>query len=336
MWNDAFVCGFRRGYGTDMDKGLFNALQVRFVKLHFTLAFYEDSILPRDKVSAIRGGMGEMLLRMNCVRDRQCETCDFEKECTVQRVLYSPFDRKPDFVTTDGGVGYVLECENYQEHFKAGEKLDFYLILFGKTIVHFYQLYQAVSMLGEQEGLGKYHARFHIIGIRNMEGMSVSDGRTIDMDRYVVHMLYDYIMFRNLRCGPFAGKKDALLIFDTPLALKYQSEFIKDFQMEAILTSIRRRIYILDCFEGIESDSFYQTENSSVPKILRQEYNQVSVSRYSMRKDKKMILKGIRGSVLVTGITEDVLMLLLIGELIHIGKYTSFGFGRFHLKFVDL
>lgn len=92
----------------------------------------------------------------------------------------------------------------------------------------------------------------------------------------------------------------------------------------------------MDCFEGIESDSFYQTENSSVPKILRQEYNQVSVSRYSMRKNKKMILNGIRGSVLVTGITDDVLMLLLIGELIHIGKYTSFGFGRFHLKFVDL
>lgn len=319
-----------------MDKELLNALQVRFVKLHFTAAFCEDSILPRDKVSAIRGGMGEMLLRMNCVRDRQCRTCDFDRECTVQKILYSPFDRKPDFVTTDGGVGYVLECENYQEYFKAGEKLDFYLILFGKTIVHFYQLYQAISMLGEQEGLGKYHARYHIIGIKNMEGMLISDGKTVDMDRYVVHMLYDYIMFRNLRYGTFTGKKDALLIFDSPLALKYQGELLTEFQMEAILTSIRRRVYILDCFEGIESDSFYQTENSSIPKILRQEYHQASVSRYSMRKNKKMILQGIRGSILLTEITEDVWMLLLIGELIHIGKYTSFGFGRFHLKFVDL
>ena len=336
MWNEDTICEFERGYNTDMDKELFNALQVRFVKLHFTVAFCENSVLPRDKVSAIRGGMGEMLLRMNCVRDRQCETCDFEKECAVQRILYSQFDRKPDFVTTDGGVGYVLECENYQEHFKAGERMDFYLILFGKTIVHFYQIYQAISMLGEQEGLGKFHARYYIIEIKNMEGMSVSDGKTIDMERYVVHMLYDYIMFRNMRCGPVAGKKDALLIFNTPLTLKYQSEFIKEFQMEAILTSIRRRIYILDCFEGIENDIFYQTENSSVPKILKQEYHQVSVSRYSMRKNKKMILKGIRGTIRLTEITEDVLMLLLIGELIHIGKYTSFGFGRFHLKFVDL
>lgn len=336
MWNDNVICEFRRGYSTDMNIELFNALQVRFVKLHFTVAFCEDSILPRDKVSAIRGGIGEMLLRMNCVRNRQCEICDFEKECIVQKILYSQFDRKPDFVTTDGGVGYVLECENYQEHFKAGEKLDFYLILFGKTIIYFYQLYQAISMLGEQEGIGKCHARYHIIGIKNMEGMSISDGKMIDMDRYVVHMLYDHIMFRNMRYGSFEGKKDVLLIFDTPLALKYQNEFIKEFQIEAILTSIRRRIYILDCFEGIESDIFYQTENSSMPKILRQEYHQVSVSRYSMRKDKKMILKGIRGSVLLTEITKDVLMLLLIGELIHIGKYTSFGFGRFHLKFVDL
>ncbi len=330
------ISEFIRGCRTDMDIELFNALQVRFIKLHFTVAFCGDSVLPRDKVSAIRGGIGEMLLRMNCVRDRQCETCDFEKECTVQRILYSKFDSKPDFVTTDGGVGYVLECENYQEQFKDGEKLNFYLILFGKTIVHFYQLYQAISMLGELEGLGKYHAKYHVIGIKNMEGMSVLDGKTIDMDRYVVHMLYDYIIFRNMRCGSSKGRKDAILIFDTPLALKYQNEFIKEFQVEAILKSIRRRIYILNCFEGKDNDIFYQYEDSSVPKILNQEHHEVSVSRYSMRKNKKMILKGIRGTVLLTEITEDVLMLLMIGELIHIGKYTSFGFGRFHLKFVDL
>ena len=64
-------------------------------------------------------------------------------------------------------------------------------------------------------------------------------------------------------------------------------------------------------------------------------YELAKITNYAL-KNKKMILKGIRGTVLLTEITEDVLMLLMIGELIHIGKYTSFGFGRFHLKFVDL
>ena len=55
------------------DSCLYEALQIRYVKLHFTILFPEASSLPVNKVSALRGGMGEMLLRANCVRDRQCE-----------------------------------------------------------------------------------------------------------------------------------------------------------------------------------------------------------------------------------------------------------------------
>ena len=43
----------------------------KYIKLHFTLIFPERSVLPVNKVSALRGGMGEMLLRMNCISDRK-------------------------------------------------------------------------------------------------------------------------------------------------------------------------------------------------------------------------------------------------------------------------
>lgn len=317
-----------------MDEKLWNALQVRFVKLRFTISFPEDSILPKDKVSAIRGGMGEMLLRVNCVRDRQCGECDFETECVVQKIMYSKFERKPDFVTTGESIGYVLECENYQENFSAHDKLNFYLILFGKTIVHFSQLYQALTLLGE-EGLGKYHAKFQIVDIRNMEGMRVLEGNMINMNKYVVHMLYDYLMFRIMQIGTISVKTDVLMIFDTPLTLKYRAEFLREFQTDALLTAIRRRIFMLDCFEGIESDILEQGDGECMLKIQSQECHLASISRYSTRKNEKMILRGLKGHALLEGLTEDLLMLLLVGELIHIGKNTSFGFGRYHLKFFD-
>lgn len=101
------------------------ALQVRYVKLHFGLRMTEDTRHPMNKVSAIRGGIGEMLLRSNCIRDRQCDRCDFESECMVRRTLYSGFDRKPDYVTSGDSVGYVLECENYEEDFCKGSVLEF-------------------------------------------------------------------------------------------------------------------------------------------------------------------------------------------------------------------
>lgn len=314
-----------------MDNNIFKALQVRFVKLQFTVEFPQDSVLPKDKVSAIRGGMGEMLLRMNCVRDRQCEKCDFESECIVQKIMYSKFVKKPEFVTTGGSIGYVMECENSQEIFKEGDKLRFYIILFGNTIIYFNQIYQALSILAE-EGIGKNHAKYKIVDIRNIEGNSILDGKLINMNNYVVHMLYDYLVFRMVKTDNILNKKEAVMIFDTPTTLKYQNDFLMKFEVDAIISAIRRRIYMLDCFEGIESGILKFGEDDGKLKICRQECHIMSVARYSTRKEKKIFLRGIKGYLALEGMTEEMWVLLLIGELIHIGKNTSFGFGRYHLK----
>lgn len=117
--------------------------------------------------------MGEMLLRANCIRDRNCETCDFESECIVQRTMYSKFEEKPAYITKGDSIGYVIECENYQEEFEAGEAMQFHLMLFGKTIVYFNQYLQAFFALGMQ-GIGKYQARFEIIGVTNEKNSQYS------------------------------------------------------------------------------------------------------------------------------------------------------------------
>lgn len=312
-----------------MNKNLFDALQVRFVKLHFTIAFSESSTLPKDKVSALRGGMGEMLLSMNCVRDRNCGVCDFEPECIVQRTLYSKFEKTPEFVTTDNSIGYILECENYKEYFKQGETLDFNLILFGKTIVNFYQFIQAFQAMGEQVGIGKYQAKFQILKIRNIEGQPVLQDGLMCMDKFVIHSLYDYIMFRKYKMA--MRKTENKIVFHTPLTLKSNHEYLQEFQMEAVINAVKRRIYMLDCYEGIVDGSIYACESSEILEILHQDCRIMSISRYSSRKNQKMILRGIKGYVLLPKIPPDLMDLLLAGELIHIGKNTSFGFGRYRI-----
>lgn len=156
-----------------MTEELKKCLDIRYTRITFTVLFPEDCILPRSKVSALRGGMGEMLLRANCIRDRNCETCDFESECIVQRTMYSKLEEKPVYITKGDSIGYVIECENYQEEFEAGEAMQFHLMLFGKTIVYFNQYLQAFFALGMQ-GIGKYQARFEIIGVTNEKNSQYS------------------------------------------------------------------------------------------------------------------------------------------------------------------
>ncbi len=307
------------------------ALSVRYVKIHFTIKFVENTVMPINKASALRGGMGEMLLRMNCIRDRDCGKCDFETECLVRRIMYSQMAIQPKFMTAGDSVGYVLDCENYQEEFKKGEMLDFSLLLFGKTIVYFAQILDAFFRLGLY-GIGKNHSRYQIISVTNTKKEKMLDGNDILMERYQVQMLADYVCYRmdHFKQKP-NGQMSLKVRFKTPLSLKYRGWFLKEFDVEAIDAAIRRRIYILDCFEGIsiEQEEIY---SKGSPAIVWQSHRQVSVPRYSNRRNEKMRLWGIEGECLVENVSDEFLWLLLAGELTHIGKNTSFGFGRYRIE----
>lgn len=312
-----------------MDENMQNDyLNIRYIKLHFDIVFPEDSVLPSFKASSIRGGIGEMLLRANCIRDRKCEECDFETECIVQRTMYSKFEKKPQYVTTGDSVGYVIECEDYREDIAAGETVRFNLILFGKTIVYFNQYLQAVYALG-QNGIGKYYSRFIIASVRNTMGQDIISGSNVYMEKYQVHTIRDYVDYRKKQ---LAEAENLRMIFKTPLTLKYQGEFIKSYNIEAITKAIQRRIYMLDCFENIADEDF-SNKTYELPDIINQEARDISVRRYSNRQKSGMYLSGIKGYLEISKIAdEELLDMYLAGEIIHIGKNTSFGFGKYYIQ----
>lgn len=303
-------------------------LEIRYTKVNFTIQFLEDTVLPEQKVSALRGGIGEMLLRANCIRDRQCEKCDFESECIVQRTMYSKFEKKPDFVTAGDSIGYVMECEDYRTIFHVGDCLKFALILFGKTIVYFNQYLQAIFSLG-QFGVGKNKSRFQILGVTNYKNEDILLENDIYMEKYKVTTIRDYVAYRKKRLTEkgFEGR----MIFRTPLTLKRNGEFIDSFDMEAILKGVSRRIFMLNCFEGIEVEQI-NADELELPNILEQKVIFAHVKRYSNRQKMPMQLRGIKGEVILSSVEEDVLEILMAGELIHIGKNTSFGFGKYVLR----
>ncbi len=308
-----------------MDSGMF---AIRYVKLHFTIRFPEACTMPKYKASALRGGMGEMLLRANCIRDRDCEKCDFESECIVRRILYSKMEIQPAFMTKGDSVGYVLECENYQTAFGAGEELQFNLILFGKAIVYFSQILNAFYALG-QCGVGKDHSRYEIAQITNTKGDPILHGNDVQMARYEVSRLHEYTTFRKKQLEQTG--MEGRIRFKTPLTLKYQGEFLKKFQIRPILESIRRRIYMLNCFEGI-ADDIEAWEPDAVPIQRSSEQRMIEVPRYSSHQNSRMVLRGIEGELELENVAPEALELLLAGELVHIGKNTSFGFGRYRVK----
>ena len=300
---------------------------IRYIKLHFKVRFLEDTSLPVQKASMLRGGMGEMLLRTCCISDRKCEECGFESECLVRRIMYSKMEIQPEFMSSGDSVGYVVECDNYKTEFETGDTLDFRVLLIGKTIVYFSQILEAFYRLG-LSGMGKENAKYTVVEVLNSKKEPIMDGNDIHMERVVVNKLGDYIDYRLKKTAK--NDTDSVLIkFDSPLSIKYRGEQIDEFDVEAIVKALERRLYILCCFEGIQVDkNLYVGE---YPDINVLKCKKIDVPRYSFRKSEKMVLWGLEGEVGLEGVNKDLLELLLTGELIHIGKNTSFGFGKYRV-----
>ena len=302
-----------------MDKELKKALGVRYVKLHFNVELLEDCELPQTKTSAIRGGIGQMLLAAHCIRDKNCETCDFRVDCVVQRIMYSPFDIKPKFVTEGESVGYVIECEDYRTDFEAEDTLGFTIILFGKAIAHFNPLLQAIHALG-QVGLGKEHGRFQIVSVSNSKNEPLLYGNSINMGNYDIKTLADYVQYQRKRTG---GNR---MLFHSPASIKSKGWMLKEFDAEAIVRALSSRLYLLDCYEGIETN---QLRFESIPALLEHSERGTTVSRYTARHQQKVHLEGICGWADFDEVDEDLYLLMLAGEIMHVGKRVSLGFGRY-------
>ncbi len=102
-----------------------------------------------------------------------------------------------------------------------------------------------------------------------------------------MEILGDYVQYR-LRKTSMDMTEDTRyrIYFKTPATLKYKGVFLKEWNMEAIIAAVKRRIYIMDCFEGIESEPFYR-QHTEIPALLYQESFCSDMKRASSRKNEK-------------------------------------------------
>ena len=309
-------------------------LQIRYIKLHFTLEILRDGFLPKYKASALRGGMGHMLLMMYCPFDEQCNLCAFTKECTVRRIMYPEMEILPGFMAQKGkeyNEGYIIECENYENEFEEGVFLKFNLLLFGNTIVYFTHFLRAFCYLGSV-GLGKDCIPFRVYSVTNTTGDLVYDGNTDTLykDQLQIHNVADYVKYRISQPRTLASN---MIIFHSPLSLKYKGEFLNHFDPTALMNAVERRIIILNYFEGTSkaAENCRISINNHIPIFEDELVRKENVPRYSGTQKSTMTLNGIRGSCRISCIDQGAISLLIAGELLHIGKNTTFGFGRYTL-----
>lgn len=298
---------------------------IRFTKLTITIQFTKAGSLPAYKVSALRGGIGDMLLLGNCIADHNCKSCTFTSSCVVQNIYYHKPRISPAFATEKANMGYIYECFDYREKAIIGETMQFNMILIGDVIVNFAQILQAMYQFS-QIGIGKDHVTFRIMSIYNHRNEAVLSNNNVTLNCLKPDYLADYIRPQLVK---MPATTSVSVEFITPWSAKQQGQQLTAFDVEAFVDSVYRKIYMLNCLEGNPMDRSHPFRN--VMSISDSSYNEVAIKRFSSTHNYKITMEGLCGNFVINNLPSEFLPYLIATELVHIGKHTSMGFGKFFI-----
>jgi hypothetical protein len=129
------------------------------------------------------------------------------------------------------------------------------------------------------------------------------------------------------------------LSFLTPIRLRVQGDLQGGVSFEMLIRSLLRRLWQLTQVHGGGGPGFDHRaliERAKGVSVVRSQLWWLDWTRYSGRQKTRMQLGGLVGEVAYgfgdVETLSEFLPLLLAGELLHVGKNTTFGLGRYEIR----
>ncbi len=264
-----------------------------------------------------------MLLAEHCITDRDCHNCSFKEGCVVHNFYYHPLKIVPPSVKNGGSLGYTIECFDRRTKVRSGDQMRFHLLLYGDVIAYFSVLLDGLYRLG-MNGIGKGHqGRFEILRIEDQDQNRLFYSGNVSPSSIHVRDLME-----DARRLSERSPNDLKIEFVSVWSQTWKNQMLDHFELEAFADSIYRRIYLMHCLEGIEIPDKRAFDLSATSATVLK-LNNKAETRYSNTQRNHIHLKGIQTAVKLMNLPDDILLYLYAAEIVHIGKNTSIGFGKF-------
>lgn len=302
---------------------------LKYIQVDLDLVALDKLEFPAFKGTTLRGAFGTSFKKTVCVTHKPtCSECVLYETCVYSYVFETPVQsenqlpQKTPFAPHPFVITPPLEPKSVYE---TGENLTFQLTLFGKAVNLLPYFLLTFEVMGNR-GITKTRGKTKLISARQNNRIIYTDGKFISKPK-----IYDTAEFT----AQENTKGTVTIQFLTPVRLIHRGKLVDNPDFDAIHTAILRRFFwILKLHSEVtDLQELKNWDNSGTP--LRQVdaiIKYVSVRRYSKRQERRMIFKGFVGEVVYSGNIGRVLPILRVGEVIHIGKATSFGFGKYQIK----
>ena len=314
--------------------------QLRIASYRFTLEARDGLHLPPYKGSTLRGGFGHTFKRVVCFQRevKTCEGCLLRENCPYAYIFDTspPSDAQVLRTHSDVPLPFVIEPDTTDRRttYQPGDTLNFDLVLVGKAINYLPYFIVVFRELGNR-GLGRGRGKYSLHEVGAVQPLSGVQERIYSAtDEMVCHSQLE-VSFQDIerRAEEMPGDK-VTLRFLTPTRIKHEGRFISQPPFHVIVRNVLRRVsslYYFHCGEQWEFDYRGTIERAKGIRSAELNTRWVDWERYSGRQNAKLKMGGFVGEAVYEGDLTEFRPLLLLGQLVHIGKACVFGNGQYRL-----
>jgi len=304
---------------------------IYLTKFLFNLEALEDMLLPEYKGSTVRGAFGWEFKNtvgplepvFDFVFDSKAEG-DLPKELEGVKKVPHPLIIEPPIF--------------HKRNISKGEVFTITLTVIGESDNFTPFFVQTIKNMG-RKGLTSKGKHLKLVNVFNI---AADDSLHLIYEDYksVLKTAYKRITLKQILSKINYSSNIIKLDFQTPFNIQKDGKEligemeIKSLTPEIIIENLERRfrhLAWLYCNSKFEKQIFDVSE-IKISKTNLSEFKLIRKKNNNINKDKTSeIFYGLIGNIVLEGNLSNILPLIYVGEQIHFGKKTSFGFGKYNI-----
>lgn len=291
---------------------------------------------------AIRGALGHALKQTTCrLPGVECAECPQPVDCPYLRLFETPaaLERETRFVRTNQPHPYIITPPlTGDRRFVPGGSFSFHMLVLGPGVEAMAVILAALHELGQQ-GMGNQRARMQLERVEVFTGWDWAAclPRTAPTNPPGL-MPLPRTAFEIPALIP-AGLTRLELVTVTPLRLQQEGRIVGEggyrepLRFETLITSLLGRLVDLWNLYGESPLPLDIADYKRLARAVAVEDDHLAWSerqRHSMRQGQRQI-GGLEGAITFVGDLTPFFPWLVLGERLHAGKSTAFGYGKYRL-----
>jgi CRISPR-associated endoribonuclease Cas6 len=321
-------------------------VRIGYQTFTFSLEAKDILLLPSYKGSTLRGGFGNAFRRIVCaLKKTDCSDCILKEKCVYSYVFETPppADTKIMKKYKAAPHPFVIEPPSEKRRaYKPGDLMTFGLTLIGRAIDYLPYFIYTFDELGKI-GIGKDRGKYELKTVKSCGMKGASEGTTRSNVIYssttkTLKSISPASLSLDIEedSSPVSRPSHLSLSFLTPTRLVYDGRLTLDLEFHMLVRQLLRRLSLLAYFHcdqdasGIDFKGLI--ERAKEVKTVKSGLRWYDWQRYSARQDTKLKMGGFVGEIEFEGDIEPFIPLIRAGEILHVGKGTGFGLGRYEIK----